>query len=106
MNRMLFASRHKGASMKNICAVISILVLGIACAPFLQAQQVKPYEFAELDGVWGRIRTSDQTFSNLKLTAAEQKIAVQKRETIFEILKNSKVLTPFKGIALRADKQA
>jgi hypothetical protein len=92
--------------VKNVCTVIFVLSLGILCASSLQAQRDKPYEFADRDGVWGRIKTSDQAFSYAKLTAAEQTVAVQKRETIFEILKNSKVFIPFKGIALRADKQA
>ncbi len=90
--------------MKRTCMVFSVLLIGIICACVLKAQGEK-YEFAGLDGVWVSIKTGDQAFSYIKMPEADQRIAVQKRESIFEILKNTRVFTPFKGVALRAEKE-
>jgi hypothetical protein len=84
------------------CVACSIVILFTWA---LQAQSEKPYEFADLDGVWVSIKTGDHAFPYIKLPPADQRIAVQKREAIFEILKNSQVLNPLKGVVLRAEKE-
>jgi hypothetical protein len=93
------------APMKNNCTAISVLLLGIVCATFLHAQRGNPYEFATLDGIWDRTEVLDHNFSFIKLPATEQPVVVRKREAIFEIVKNSRVFIPFKGIAIRARKE-
>lgn len=90
--------------MKIVRAVMCSVILGILHASALQAQRDKPYEFADLDGVWGRVELRDNSIPAVKLNAAGQAISFQKRDAIFEILKNSRALQPFKGFALRADK--
>ena len=95
----------KEVLVKNAYTAISILLIGIACASTLPAQRENPYEFADLDGVWTSRKASDQGFSFIKLTAADQRIAVRKRDAVFEILKNARVFNPLKGVPLRTDLQ-
>jgi hypothetical protein len=95
----------KEASLKHACTVISVLLIGIMCASALHAQREKPYEFGDRDIIWTSRETSDHNFSFIKLSVADQSIAVRKREAVFELLKNSRVLNPLKGVALRTDKQ-
>jgi hypothetical protein len=92
-------------SVKKIITTILILLIGIACASTLQAQREKPYEFGDLDIVWTNNESSDHNFSFIKLPAADQSIAVRKREAVLEILKNSSVFSSLKGVALRTNKE-
>ena len=63
-----------------------------------------PYEFAGRDGIWVSVKTGDHAFRELALSVADQRIALQKLESVFKILESSSVLKPLKGVALRADK--
>jgi len=91
--------------MKYACGIRLMLLVGMVSASTLHAQREQPYEFADIDGVWVHIQDFNQALPLIKLTATQQSIAVQKREAIFEILKNSKALVPMKGLALRAEKR-
>jgi hypothetical protein len=92
------------AEVRQAISAVLAFLIGIAGVWTLRAKDEKPYEFAERDGLWVHIKNYDQSFAAIKLTPAEQRVAVQKRDAIFEVLKNSKVLNPLKGVAVRAEK--
>jgi hypothetical protein len=92
------------AEVRQAFSAVLAFLIRIAGVWTLRAKDEKPYEFAERDGLWVHIKNYDQSFAAIKLTPAEQRVAVQKRDAIFEVLKNSKVLNPLKGVAVRAEK--